>query len=415
MRPDPSYARAVSAWTTHLRSGGSTPWAVWLGEYADPGEVPHTGAPTQPLPDAIHLELVRRINLAAERSHPAGRAHEELVDQVLATAAPGRGLVDVPLPWPGSHGFGTPAVDPEALPVEELARLASGVLARLLPGVPPEPRHERETPWPLPWRRRFRLHGPPQTVAALRERLLASGLVESDRRTTDVVVGLPVDVAVAEYWAGRVQHGGILKWRAVWNRARARGGLPAAVDVAATADRLRRRPGATVHAVVARDAATAADLVAEALGAHRRRASPPGLSSPPDLSACDLLRRVNRLTALTHDSAGVARLARRLHEVIEEVTGSAGAGAAPPVLVPRPALAWARERAADAARDLRAAGYPVHGDPDALVPTGHRSLGAVETERTLALAVAACLRVWELSGQPHGQPDGQLEEGGGQP
>ncbi len=87
-----SYDDAVSGWAEHLRSGGTTTWAAWLDGHDQP--VPSPAEPRRPLPDAVHLELVRRLNMAA------GRPVDALADRVLATASPGRGLVDVPLPWP---------------------------------------------------------------------------------------------------------------------------------------------------------------------------------------------------------------------------------------------------------------------------------------------------------------------------
>ena len=76
---------------------------------------------------------------AGSTSPPAGGSTDlgGLADRVLATAAPGRGLLDVPLPWPDApRRFGTPPMDPAQLPEEELIRLAVGVLAHLLPDVP---------------------------------------------------------------------------------------------------------------------------------------------------------------------------------------------------------------------------------------------------------------------------------------
>ena len=276
-----SYGQAVGSWAAHLRGGGTTPWSSW-----SPASTPSTGDPgREPLPDAIHLELVRRINLAAGRdtSDLGG-----LADRVFATASPGRGLLDVPLPWPDPRRhFGTPARDPSELPDEELVRLAVGVLAHLLPDVPPPPPEQLRSPWPMPWRRRFRLHGSPGTVAAVRRSLLAQGHVETDWRPTHVVIARPVEVMMAEHWGQAVRNGGILKWSTTWRRAQAAGQLPAAIDVAATAsrlqgrlqDRLRGRRREPVHVVVAREAADAAGLTAKVLRSPRSRS--PAATSPP--------------------------------------------------------------------------------------------------------------------------------------
>ncbi len=106
---NPSYEQAVTSWAAHLRDGGTTAW----DRFRD--EVVHAAAPgVWPLPDSVHLELVRRLNLAS-----GGVAHPGLVDHVLATVAPGRGRVDIPLPWPDSPPrFGIAPMDPVAACVQ---------------------------------------------------------------------------------------------------------------------------------------------------------------------------------------------------------------------------------------------------------------------------------------------------------
>lgn len=404
MAQEASYERAVSAWAAHLVAGGATPWAAWI---ADAGSRTGTAVLREPLPDAVHLELVRRLNLASDMD--ASRL-SGLAERVLTMAAPGRGLVDVPLPWPHrAPRFGTPAVDPGLLPTEELVRLASGVLAHLLPDVPAAPRDELPTRLPLPWRRRFRLHGAPRTVAALRSGLLGQGLVESDHRAVQVVVGLPLDVLMAEHWAVRVRQGGVVKWRTLWRQARTADRLPAAVDIATMAERLESQSSGSVHVVVAPSAGRAATLVAELLGARP-------LEPPPaeDLAGSDLLRRVNRLASLTAGPDHVVGLAAALSCLLEELTSASGTAgpvgqAVPPPLVPAPMLPWAHRAAASTAERLGEGGYPVHGSPDVLAPTEHRLRGTVDRERTLELAVAACLRIWDGAGpQP---PQGPRVEG----
>jgi hypothetical protein len=378
---DASYEQAVTAWAAHLRDGGTTDWSDWRET-----EQPDVSGELRPLPDAIHLELVRRINLAATNA----REIRGLADQVLATAAPGRGLLDVPLPRPDApRRFGTPPMDPAELPEDELIRLAVGVLAHLLPGVPRTAPEPLPSPWPIPWRRRFRLHGSPGTVAGVRRSLLAQGLIETDWRPTHVVVARPVPVMMAEWWAASVRNGGILKWSTAWRRAEAAGRLPASTDVYGIAEGLP--PRANVHLVVADTAAQAAALTAEVLGAR-----PAEVQETGDAAVADLLRRLNRLTALTHGPGRVRDLARTLAATLDEV-----ATPAYPVdsLAPPPAsTAWAHEQAASTAGAIRDAGYAVHGELDALTPTDHRLPGTVDRGRSLDLAVKACKRCWHLRG-----------------
>jgi hypothetical protein len=376
-----SYDEAVAGWAAHLRSGGTATWSAWL----DRDPVPSASAALHPLPDAVHLELVRRLNEAA------GGPVEALADRVLATASPGRGLVDVPLSWPGgARAYGSPATDPARLAEEELIRLAVGVLVHLLPGVP-APREEHTTSgWPLPWRRRFLLHGSPGTAAALRRGLLRQGLLETDWRPTHVVLARPVDVMMAEQWAARTLRGGSLKWTTMWRRRVAAGTLPPPVDVVAIAHRLAGRRREPVHVVVARDAQEAAETTARLLHARPFTAADTG-----DLARTDLLRRVNRLTAVTAGPDRVRELAARLSAALDEASL---AGSSQPPTVPHRALGWAREQADGAARGLERAGYAVHGNPGDLAPSDHRQPGTVDRTRTLELALAACLQTWRLQG-----------------
>lgn len=386
MMAAPSYGQAVSSWAAHLREGGTTPWSDWAGPA---GEHLRDVPVMHPLPDAVHLELVRRINLAAG---PDATDLGGLADRVFATASPGRGLLDVPLPWPETpRRFGTPARDPGSLPDEELVRLAVGVLAHLLPDVPPPPVPQLRSPLPLPWRRRFRLHGAPATAAVVRRSLLTQGHVETDWRSTHVVIARPVEVMMAEHWGEAVRNGGILKWSTIWRRAEVAGRLPEPIDVTAIAHRLSARRRETLHVVVAREADVAASLAAGVL-----RADPAVIQGTGDAALSDLLRRLNRLTALTQGPVRVRELSRTLVSLLDQDTAGSDDVVRP--VTPPASLAWAREVAASGAAELRHAGYAVHGEPDALAPTDHRLPGTVDRERTLELALTACLRTWPKGG-----------------
>lgn len=383
---DATYEQAVGAWAAHLRAGGTTDWSAWCNTPTDLAE-PRPEQELHPLPDAVHLELVRRINLAADGEDVRG-----LADRVLATAAPGRGLIDVPLPWPATlRRFGTPPMHPDQLPEEELVRLAVGVLAHLLPGVPGSAPEVPAASWPLPWRRRFRLHGSPGTVAGARERLLDQGLVETDWRPTHIVLARPVPVMMAEWWAASVRNGGILKWSTAWRRAEAVGRLPPSIDLSDLAQRLYARTTREVHVVAADSAEQAAALVAVVLRAH-----PVEVQENGDAAVSDLLRRLNRLTALTHGPGSVRELARKLAATLDQAGTPAHSIAS--LAPPPPAMGWALEQAASTAKAIRRAGYAVHGELDALTPTDHRLPGTVDRGRTLELAVTACKRCWHLRG-----------------
>ena len=372
------YALVVGGWVEHLRAGGTTAWSRW-------SQAPAALAP-DPLPDALHLEVLRRLNLAsaaAGRPGPLGA----LTDRVLATGAPGRGPVDVPLTWaPVLHG--TPPRDPAALDVDQLLRLTTGVLAHLLPGVPPStPAPPAPDPLPLPWRRRFQLHGSPLTAAAVRRGLRQQGLAETSWRATHVVLALPLEAMMAEQWARRVRDGGPVALPAIWRRSVERDALPGDLQVTRTARRLVGQ-GRDVHVVVAPDAAHAAATTARLLGAR-----PPG-ATPRTATRTDVVRRVNRLTPLVAGPDRLRELARRLDTLLGDLEQTVPPPPAP--AVPPRSRAWARQVATSYAEELRGAGYPVHGDPGLLVPSGDRRGPSLDPAATLELALAACLRADDL-------------------
>jgi hypothetical protein len=381
------YAEAVEGWTAHLRAGGTTPWSAWRQESRPPSPVEHSR--DLPLPSATHLELVRRINQEA-----GGEPVPGLVDLVLTTAAPGRGRVDVPLSWPAagqdSPRFGTPPVEPDQVPGDELVRLAVGVLARQLPRLPPPAPAPDLTRWPAPWRRRFRLYGSPGTVAGVRSALLAQGLVESDWRPVHIVLGRPLEVMMAEHWAATTAQGGHPRWATLWRRAEANKALPPRLDVVGITERLaaRRRAREPVHLVVAREPDEVAAEVADVL-----RARAFDLGAGGDAARTDLLRRLNRLTTLTHGPGQVHRLATTLSELLADSSPRV-----PALDVPAGTRKWARRSAAAAVERLerspRGAGYAVHGDPGSLAPTGSGLPGTIDPRQTLEVAVEACLRTW---------------------
>lgn len=373
-----TYDEAVSAWARHLRSGGTTTWRTWT---AQPPTAEARGV-LAPLPDAVHLELVRRINLAAVDAGDTGR----LADLVLATPAHGRGRVEVPLPWPERPAYGDPPIDPDDVPDQELLRVAVGALARLLPGVPPPPAPHDLARWPLPWRRRFRLHGSPGTVAAVRTTLLARGFVESDWNPVHLVVGRPLDLMMAEQRASANATGGQVAWTRLWRRAMTLDAVPGRLDVVGTAERLAAAGVGTVHLVLGREGAEVATAVATIL-----RTAPFDLPGPPDPGMSDLLQQVNRLTALRHGRRHVRRLATTL----EHTMAGGGASATPPG-APVAARAWARRTTRAWAARTASAGYSVHGEPGVLAPTEPAQPASRDRRHTLDLAVEACLRTWNL-------------------
>ncbi|GAB3653885.1 hypothetical protein GCM10027596_04950 [Nocardioides korecus] len=391
--PRTGYAAAVLGWADHVAAGGRTPWADWA---ADPPA--HHPASTDPLPTSPQLELLRRLVARAGGPVPG------LAERVLTTSLPGRGLVDVPLPWPERPRFGSAPVDPADVGVEELLRVAGGLLVHLLPGV----RLPRAEPAPPPrrsWRPRsrrpqFRVHGPTLAADVVRRDLLAAGWAEGDRRPHHLVVGLPLDGLAALHWDTTTRRGSRLRWTTLWRRWRSLDRLPTSVDVAATADGVRRAcPQDRVSVVLGRDLADLRVRTAEGLGLPAPTGPAP---HPPDPRAADLRRRLNpalRLAASPgHRSLGDLREALAL--ALDATADGPAAGRA--LGVPPRSRAWARREAARVAADLRAADYPVLGDPGLvgdLAPSTDptaRGVGLIDPDSTLELALVACLRAWRL-------------------
>ena len=172
-----------------------------------------------------------------------------------------------------------------------------------------------------------------------------------------------------------------------------RGRRPASpsIDVADIAERLATKDTRPVQIVAAGSAEAAAALTADVL-----RAEPAEIKETGDAAVSDLLRRLNRLTALAHGPGRVRELARTLAATLEEP--ATPAHSATSLAPPPPSMGWAQEQAASTAERIRRAGYAVHGELDALTPTDHRLPGTVDRGRTLELAVTACLRSWHLRG-----------------
>jgi hypothetical protein len=370
-----AYAARVRAWAGQLRAGASQTWAEFLDSPATAAQpLDHDG----PLPGVAQLELVRRL---AARHDDLPR-FSELADLILATAGPGRGLVDVPLPWPAVRSVGTPPVEPERLGSEELLRACAGVLARLLAAEAdlPAPRQSRP-PW-RPWRRSFTLLGAPTTVELVRGALLARGLREGGSRTTWFVLGGPLEDLMAQRWAARVRAGAGLKWQRLWRTVATNDRVPQAIALPTIAEQL---DPARAHVVLADDPARALHVVSAVLGVT---AAP--LQPRAEVLATDLLRRINPVLALT-----VGEEAR--HRVIERAWFDvAGGEESAPLGAPAAHLDWAIEAGERMAEALDAGRYAVHGDPATVVPTRRPGVRrAPEPDDVLAHALRVVGRAWQ--------------------
>jgi hypothetical protein len=318
-----------------------------------------------------------------------------LADLVLGTAGPGRGLLDVPLPWPhpasgstsGSTSgtpIGTPPVAPEELPAEELLRACTGVLVRLLAAEARLPDTRPPRPW-RPWRRGFTLLGAPTTADLVRGALLERGLREGGPRTTWFVLGGPLEELMAQRWSARVRAGAGMRWQRMWRTAATNDRVPPGIALPTIASHLAEEFTASrVHVVLAHDPSATLALVGEILGV------PVGpVADRYDALATDLLRRINPVLTLA-----VGEDARR--QVVARVWPGIAAGeAAVPLGAPAAHLGWATRTGERMATALSSGRYAVHGDPALVVPTRRPGVRrAPDPDDVLAHALGVVGRAW---------------------
>ena len=398
------YTAAVRSWSEHLRAGGTTPWSAWTTAGAagrSTGDVPAGWS----VPGAAQLELVRRL---AERSSLDPAAWSRLADLVATRSGPGRGRAQQPLVWTGGSGaprFGAPPVDPSHVPVEELVRVGVGVLTELLlersgPPVPAtELRRRRLTRTPA-----FALVGAPITTSVVRRELGVAGHAEGGRRPLVVLLAEPLDVALAQVWSARVQRGAPVRWGGFVKRWSGRRHLPPSADYRRLAREAARGAGADrVHVVVA--AADPAATVAELLGVHLGGRRHPALAARwKDLSpaALDVARQVNAVLNVRAGGPRRRTAVGACAALLESVDGPA-----PRLAVPEPFQGWVADRAGRLAEELKAGGYPVHGDLERVVPRPEILPRAPRRDDVLRVLVDALLR---QAGPPR-SPGGRSSRG----
>lgn len=373
------YAERVRAWAGQLRVGSTQTWTEFL---ASPAIAALPWDADAPLPGAAQLELVRR--LAVERPPQ----HSRLAELVLGTAGGGRGLVDVPLPWPAGEldrpGIGTPPVASEVLPADEVLRVAAAVLVRLLAAERPGPQTGPGRTW-RPWRRSVTLLGAPATAALLRGALREHGLREGGARTTYVVLGGPLDELMAQRWSARVRAGAGMRWQRMWRTAEIHDRVPRGIAVSALAARLADEVGtARVHVVLGADADATARLVGEVLDVELG-----SFEDRHDPLATDLLRRVNPLLTL---AVGVDRRREIVARVWPEVAAGEDSG---PLGVPAGHRDWAVRTGERMATALTSGRYAVHGDPALVVPAHPAGVRrAPDPDDVLRHALGVIDRAW---------------------
>lgn len=351
--------RRAWGWTAHLLDGGTTPWRDWAGEGEPRGRF---------LPGAQQLELLRRLN-------QAGRPGPELAAQVLEASAPGRGRPDLELEGAVERlAFGPPPVDPADLPDDELLRVAANVLAeRLVAAGLPAP---RRTTRPRLWRTRYRLVGDPALADPMRAALVARGRPPGGRGSVVLVLGTDVATMVVHAWTARSLLEGAPAW-GDWVDAVARGrALPRRVDLLRVARAWTDRVGPERVRIVL-DPGEVPRLV----GVRRPLPGPHPLSA----DATDLARRIGQVLGLL---AVPGRRRALVHQVLlPRLVAVPG----PPLVVPPEHAAWLHTRAVRVRDGLLRAGYPVHGDPDRLLPADRAGAPEPSDAGVLALAMRLLL------------------------
>lgn len=366
------------AWVAHLRAGGTTPWAEFHQETEPHGPW---------LPGAIQLEVARRLNLV--------RRDSALVDRILDSSAPGRGQPDLELLGAGEgRRFGPPPVDPAALPPAELVRMAVGVLAEMVaetdvaPGVSGSGTRSTQ-PSGAPWRQAFHLVGNPFAADETRAALRSAGKLSGRRAPVALVIADDLDTMLADLWAWRVRHTVHADWPwwvANWAR---KDQLPPRLNLPRVLRTWADRVGVSrVHVVVGPEPAAE---VARLLGVRRPLAAP---LRPPSPEATAVVRHTNAVLRVIVDEDRHQRLLDGvLLPVLAEERGRRTA-------VPAEHRDWVRRRAGMLRDGLLSGEYPVHGDPDLLVPADRepdgRENGTGPTdEGILDVALRALLGVKE--------------------
>jgi len=359
-------------WAAALRGGSTTPWQAW----AEDG----VGEPfAERLPGAQQLALLRRLNLHAEatgRSVPAATA-----ERVLAAGVSGRGRSDLPIAGVDDERFGPRPVDPDTLSDDELLRVASALIAddvAAAAGGPAPERSliERARAVRRPWVRSFVIVGMQWRADAVRAELVAHGHRPGGRRPTAYLLADDLGTVLAQAWTARSFDQGGVTWRHFLRSFAGAGHLPPRADLARMARSAAHKYGADNVRVVLDPA-----LLADELGV-RAIAGPPHLGA----HAVDLVRRVGEPLGLL-----VANDARPglLHDTLG--VRLAGQGGPAPTVTPRWA-GWLSSEAERTRHEIAAAGYPVLGDLDQLLPRplGTDGVAPVDAE-VLSLALGLLL------------------------
>lgn len=334
-----------------MRDGATTRWQEWPDDGTGDGQ-PFADV----LPGAQQLGLLRRLNATAEG---AGRlVPRATADRVLAAGVSGRGRGDLPvLGADEPERFGPRPVDPDTLPDDELLRVAAALIADDVAATAGEPAPartlaERTRAAHRPWTKAFVVVGVQWRADSVRAGLAAAGRPQGGRRPTAYLLADDLATVLAHAWTARAFDQGGPTWSDFLRNSSSFGHLPPRADLPRMARSATHKYGAGKVAIVLDPAALAAEL------------GTAGLQEPPRLgvNAIDLVRRVGEPLGLLVDQSDRPGLLRA--SLGPRLAGRGG----PAPTVPARFGGWLSSMAERTRHDLEAAGYPVLGDLDRLLP-----------------------------------------------
>lgn len=402
-------------WVEHLRQGGTTPWLAFRDRPEDPDASPEANSGASAgtagavgstgIPGAIQLEVLRRLN--AWGTPPAGVA-----ERVLASSPPGRGLPDLALV--GVHpptNFGPRPVDPASLPLDELLRLAVGVLAEQVSesgagdssasgagderAVPDRAGSDRAGSDAAglrglaPWRRRVEFAGDPWLADSVRAARAQHGMRRGLRSPEVLVLATDLPSWLWHVWSWRVVHlARPVTWSWWLDRWLGRGSLPPRADLSAILSRRSAEVDASRIRLVCGDPETALR------GSSLAREVPPLYdawgtgSATPDAAAMEVQAQTNAvLRVMLPESQVRAISAGRLWPLLAEVQPAQPAAGG----VPERYREFLEAAGAQMSGLIAGGDYPVHGDPALLqrVTTGS---DRAQDDKVLDVALQAVRR-----------------------